>query len=254
MVLKYINKILLTFFIAFIIILSEKYSVSADVSNNRNFSEYLENTNYNKTQNSSYEVIKLNDYMIPEGEEDEIITINPSSDNYNDIDNVTNEDTYDGMDNVTNESTYEQIDNTIDENNYDNTTNKSEESSLETDSTDTPENNIDSETSSTESNLETSTSSALPETTTTTSTSSETLTAKDETKTVTPSSNSLNKNTSNSSSGNSNTSEKSFDRFDLAVANFMIFLLLVAIILYKFSPKLKVFIKSITSNKDKDEV
>lgn len=242
MVLKYINKILLTFFIAFIIILSEKYSVSADVSNNRNFSEYLENTNYNKTQNSSYEVIKLNDYMIPEGEEDEIITINPSSDNYNDIDNVTNE------------STYEQIDNTIDENNYDNTTNKSEESSLETNSTDTPENNIDSETSSTESNLETSTSSALPETTTTTSTSSETLTAKDETKTVTHSSNSLNKNTSNSSSGNSNTSEKSFDRFDLAVANFMIFLLLVAIILYKFSPKLKVFIKSITSDKDKDEV
>ena len=250
MVLKYINKILLTFFIAFTILLSGKYSVSADVSNSRNFSEYLENTNYNKTQNNSYEVIKLNDYMIPEGEEDEIITINPSSDNYNDIDSITDEDTYDYMNNVTDENTYEQIDDITDENDYDNTNNEAEESSLEKDSTDTLENNIDSETSSTESNLETSTSSALPETTTTTSTSSETLTAKDETKTVTPSSNSLNKNTNNSSSSSSNTSEKSFDRFDLAVANFMIFLLLVTIILYKFSPKLKVFIKSITSDKD----
>ena len=85
---KYINKILLTFFIAFTIIISGKYSVSANVSNSRNLSEYLENTNCNKKQNSSYEIIKLNDYLIPEGEEDEIITINPSSNNYNDIDNV----------------------------------------------------------------------------------------------------------------------------------------------------------------------
>lgn len=225
---KYINKILLTFFIAFTIILSGKYSVSADVSNSRNFSEYLENTNCNEKQNSSYEIIKLNDYLIPEGEEDEIITINPSSDNYNDIDNVSNKDTYKQTDNITD--------------------GENEESSFKKDSTDTIKNNIDSETSTTEPNLETSTSSALLETTT--STSSETLTAKDETKTATPTSNSLNKITNNSSSGNSNTSEKSFDRFDLAIANFMVFLLLVAIILHKFFPKLKVLIKSITSDKD----
>lgn len=225
---KYINKILLTFFIAFTIILSGKYSVSADVSNSRNFSEYLENTNCNEKQNSSYEIIKLNDYLIPEGEEDEIITINPSSDNYNDIDNVSNKDTYKQTDNITD--------------------GENEESSFKKDSTDTIKNNIDSETSTTEPNLETSTSSALLETTT--STSSETLTAKDENKTTTPTSNSLNKNTNNSSSGNSNTSEKSFDRFDLAIANFMVFLLLVSIILHKFFPNLKVLIKSITSDKD----
>lgn len=225
---KYINKILLTFFIAFTIIISGKYSVSANVSNSRNLSEYLENTNCNKKQNSSYEIIKLNDYLIPEGEEDEIITINPSSNNYNDIDNVSNKDTYKQTDNITD--------------------GENEESSFKKDSTDTIKNNIDSETSTTEPNLETSTSSALLETTT--STSSETLTAKDETKTATPTSNSLNKITNNSSSGNSNTSEKSFDRFDLAIANFMVFLLLVAIILHKFFPKLKVLIKSITSDKD----
>ena len=225
---KYINKILLTFFIAFTIIISGKYSVSANVSNRRNLSEYLENTNCNKKQNSSYEIIKLNDYLIPEGEEDEIITINPSSNNYNDIDNVSNKDTYKQTDNITD--------------------GENEESSFKKDSTDTIKNNIDSETSTTEPNLETSTSSALLETTT--STSSETLTAKDETKTATPTSNSLNKITNNSSSGNSNTSEKSFDRFDLAIANFMVFLLLVAIILHKFFPKLKVLIKSITSDKD----
>ncbi|MDY4077750.1 MAG: hypothetical protein SOY42_03020 [Clostridium sp.] len=227
---KYINKILLTFFIAFTILLSGKYSVSADVSDSRNFSEYLENTNYNKTQSNSYEVIKLNDYMIPEGEEDEIITINPSSDNSNNI-NTTNTD-----------STNENISN--DENN------KTESSSLETN---TPENNISSETSSAEKNLETSTSSALPEIATTTSTSSETSSNdKDETQTATPTVNSSSKNTNNSSSGSSNTSEKSFDRFDLAVSNFMVFLLLVTILLYKFSPKLKVLIKSITSNKDEE--
>ena len=225
---KYINKILLTFFIAFTIIISGKYSVSANVSNRRNLSEYLENTNCNKKQNSSYEIIKLNDYLIPEGEEDEIITINPSSNNYNDIDNVSNKDTYKQTDNITD--------------------GENEESSFKKDSTDTIKNNIDSETSTTEPNLENSTSSALIETTT--STSSETLTAKDENKTTTPTSNSLNKITNNSSSGNSNTSEKSFDRFDLAIANFMVFLLLVAIILHKFFPKLKVLIKSITSDKD----
>lgn len=234
---KYINKILLTFFIAFTIIISGKYSVSANVSNSRNLSEYLENTNCNKKQNSSYEIIKLNDYLIPEGEEDEIITINPSSNNYNDIDNVSNKDTYKQTDNITNGG-----------NDYYNKNNETEESSSKKDSTDTTKNNIDSETSTAEPNLETSTSSALLETTT--STSSETLTAKDENKTTTPTSNSLNKNTNNSSSGNSNTSEKSFDRFDLAIANFMVFLLLVAIILHKFFPKLKVLIKSITSDKD----
>ena len=60
------------------------------------------------------------------------------------------------------------------------------------------------------------------------------------------------KNTNNSSSGSSNTSEKSFDRFDLAVSNFMVFLLLFAILLYKFSPKVKSLIKLMTL--DKDEV
>ena len=229
MFLKYINKILLTFFIAFTILLSAKYSVSADVSNSRNFSEYLENTNYNK-QSNSYEVIKLNDYMIPEGEEDEIITINPSSDNSNNI-NTTNTD-----------NTNENISN--------NENNKAESFSSETN---TPESNISSETSSAEKNLETSTSSALPEIDTTTSTSFETSSNdENETQTATPTITSSSKNTNNSSSGSSNTSEKSFDRFDLAVSNFMIFLLLVAILLYKFSPKLKVLVKSITSNKDEE--
>ena len=229
MVLKYINKILLTFFIAFTIILSGKYSVSADVSNSRNFSEYLKNTNYDKTQNNSYEVIKLNDYMIPEDEKDEIITINPSSDNSN---NISTPNTDNKNENIS-----------------DNKNNKTESSSLETN---TPKNNISSETSSAEKNLETSTSSALPETATSTTSASSEISSndEDETQTVTPTANFSSKNTNNSSSGSSNTSEKSFDRFDLAISNFMVFLILVAMLLYKFSPKLKVLIKSITSNKD----
>lgn len=226
---KHINKILLTFFITFTILLSGKYYVSADALNSRNFSEYLENTNY-KTQNNSYEVIKLNDYMVPEGEEDEIITINPSSDNSNNINTPNIDDT--------------------NENVSDNTNNKTESSSLETN---TPENNISSETSSAEKNLETSTSSALLETVTSTSTSSEiSLNDKDKYELATPTVNSSSKNTNNSSSGSSNTSEKSFDRFDLAVSNFMVFLLLFAILLYKFSPKVKSLIKLMTL--DKDEV
>lgn len=226
---KYINKLLLTFFIAFTILLSGKYYVNADVSNSRNFSEYLENTNYNK-QSNSYEVIKLNDYMISEGEEDEIITINPSSDNSNNI-NTPNTDNKN-------------------ENISDNANNNTESSSLKAN---TPENNISSETSSAKENLETSTSSALPDTATTTSTSSETASNdEDEYETATPTVNSSSTSTKNSSSGSSNTTEKSFDKFDLAVSNFMVFLLLVAILLYKFSPKVKTLIKLMTL--DKDEV
>lgn len=227
---NHINKILLTFFIAFTILLLGKYSVSADVSNSRNFSEYLENTNYNKAQSNSYEIIKLNDYIIPKEEEDEIITINPSSDNSN---NINTPNTYNTNENIS-----------------DNTNNKTESSSLETN---TPENNISSETSSAEKNLETSTSSALLEIATTTSTSSKTSSNDEyENQTATLTINSSSKNTKNFSSGSSNTTEKSFDKFDLAVSNFMVFLLLIVILLYKFSPKVKALIKLMTL--DKDEV
>lgn len=223
---KYINKILLTTFIFSILLLSENYSASANISNNRDFSNYIETTSYKKSQSNSYEVIKLNDSMIPEGEEDEIITINPSSNN---IDN-----------NYNNEN------NSLEKNNLDNTNNKTEDTSLETNTAE----NVSSETSSANSNVETSTSSPLENET---STVFNNLTeSTDETQTATPSVSSLHKNSNNSSSGSNNTSEEGLNKFDLAMSNLMVFLLLMAILLYKFSPKVKALINLMTL--DKDEV
>ncbi len=228
---KYINKILLTTFIFSILLLSENYSASANISNNRDFSNYIKTTSYKKSQNNSYEVIKLNDSIIPEGEEDEIITINPSLDNTS-SDNIDNN--------------YNSENSSLEQNNLDNTNNKTEDTSLETNTAE----NVSSETSSANSNLETSTSSPL---TNETSTVSNNLTESiDETQTATPSVSSLHKNSNNSSSGSNNTSEESLNKFDLAVSNLMVFLVLMAILLYKFSPKVKALIKLMTL--DKDEV
>lgn len=231
---KYINKILLTTFIFSILLLSENYYASANISNNRDFSNYIKTTSYKKSQNNSYEVIKLNDSIIPEGEEDEIITINPSLDN-------TSSDNIDNIDN-----NYNSENSSLEQNNLDNTNNKTEDTSLETNTAE----NVSSETSSANSNLETSTSSPL---TNETSTVSNNLTESiDETQTATPSVSSLHKNSNNSSSGSNNTSEESLNKFDLAVSNLMVFLVLMAILLYKFSPKVKALIKLMTL--DKDEV
>ena len=228
---KYINKILLTTFIFSILLLSENYSASANISNNRDFSNYIKATSYKKSQSNSYEVIKLNDSIIPEGEEDEIITINPSLDNTS-SDNIDNN--------------YNSENSSLEQNNLDNTNNKTEDTSLETNTAE----NVSSETSSANSNLETSTSSPL---TNETSTVSNNLTEYiDETQTATPSVSSLHKNSNNSSSGSNNTSEESLNKFDLAVSNLMVFLVLMAILLYKFSPKVKALIKLMTL--DKDEV
>ena len=236
---KYINKILLTTFIFSILLLSENYSASANISNNRDFSNYIKTTSYKKSQSNSYEVIKLNDSIIPEGEEDEIITINPSLDN-------TSSDNIDNNYNSENSSLEQNnLDNTNNKN-LDNTNNKTEDTSLETNTAE----NVSSETSSANSNLETSTSSPLTDET---STVSNNLTEYiDETQTATPSVSSLHKNSNNSSSGSNNTSEESLNKFDLAVSNLMVFLVLMAILLYKFSPKVKALIKLMTL--DKDEV
>ncbi len=236
---KYINKILLTTFIFSILLLSENYSASANISNNRDFSNYIKTTSYKKSQSNSYEVIKLNDSIIPEGEEDEIITINPSLDN-------TSSDNIDNNYNSENSSLEQNnLDNTNNKN-LDNTNNKTEDTSLETNTAE----NVSSETSSANSNLETSTSSPLTDET---STVSNNLTESiDETQTATPSVSSLHKNSNNSSSGSNNTSEESLNKFDLAVSNLMVFLVLMAILLYKFSPKVKALIKLMTL--DKDEV
>lgn len=225
---KYITKLLLIIFITFTTLSSDVFSASADTSDNRDFSKYLENTNYNKAKENSYEFIKLNDYMIPEGEEDEIKTINPSSDNPNNIDNSNNTD----INNSSNES-------------------NSTEGSLPSAQNNTAENPV-SETSSAKPETETSTSSVTPETKTPSETS--TLTSglvENESQTATPTVNSFSKNTNNSSAGNNNnTSEESFNKFDLAVSNLMVFLLFIAILLYKFSPKVKALIKLMTLKND----